>query len=78
MDLDITDLPDNFVSGLKELMGLYGFSVNGSIGLTTVRGETGITRTEDGYRISYSRECEFYREFVKLINGETQCGALRF
>lgn len=73
MDLDITDLPDNFVSGLKELMGLYGFSVNGSIELTTVRGEAGITHTEDGYRISYSRECEFYREFVKLINGGTQC-----
>ncbi|MBD5131782.1 MAG: beta-N-acetylhexosaminidase [Clostridiales bacterium] len=73
MDFDISDLPAKFISGLQELHDSYKFSTNGTIKLTAVRGETSILHNADGFCISYSRECEFYREFVKLVCGETQC-----
>lgn len=73
MDFDIAGLPTRFVCGLRELSADHAFSTDGSIKLTSRRGEAGFSKIADGYCISYSRECEFYRGFVKLLHGEKQC-----
>lgn len=73
MNFDITAIPEKFRTGLRELKDDYGFALDGGIGLTAQTGEPGITQTSDGFTITYKKDCEFYREFVKLLNGRQSC-----
>ena len=63
MDFDVTALSADFRAGLKEMETDYGFSTDGAIKLSAEPGEAGLCRTAGGYRITYRRKCEFYREF---------------
>ncbi len=73
MDFDVSALSADFRNGLKELENDYGFSTEGAIKLTAEEGEAGLARTAGGFRITYSRKCEFYREFLRILTGETEC-----
>ena len=71
MEFDIATLPENIVSGLKELRKDRNFSLHGNTVLTAKKGSAGICKTPNGFEIAHARDCEFYREFAKLIGGET-------
>lgn len=73
MDFDVTALSADFRAGLKEMETDYGFSTDGAIKLSAEPGEAGLCRTAGGYRITYRRKCEFYREFLRVLAGETEC-----
>ena len=71
MKFNIEKLPEPFRSGLVELSRDYAFETGGGVVLTAANGEAGIKKSADGFEISYGKPCEFYREFVKLLHGET-------
>ena len=71
IQFDISHLPVDFIMGLNELREDYKISLQGETVLTVKKGIAGFRKTANGYEITYAKECEFYREFVKLLNGET-------
>lgn len=71
IQFDISHLPVDFIMGLNELREDYKISLQGETVLTVKKGIAGFRKTVNGYEITYAKECEFYREFVKLLNGET-------
>ena len=72
MDFNITALPADLIGGLAELKQDYNFSIDGKTVLTATFGKSSsITQTGEVFFISYTQKCEFYREFVKLLNGQT-------
>ena len=71
MNFNLSALPAELKVGLAELKSDYNFSTNGKTVLNATFGQTaGIARTSEGFIITFTKKCEFYREFVRLINGE--------
>ncbi len=71
INLDISFIPADLITGLNELKEDYKFSLPGKAVLTVKKGVAGIRETQNGFEITYTKKCEFYREFVKLIGGKT-------
>lgn len=71
MQFDISALPADLKGGLSELKCDYDFSLSGKTVLTVAVGQTAqIAKTDDGFNISYTKKCEFYRQFIRLLSGE--------
>lgn len=71
MNFDITMLARDFADGLQALKADYSFTTDGGVRLTAEPGTAGIAATDGGYKVTYAKKCEFYREFVRLLSGET-------
>ncbi len=82
MFFDVGCLGNKWIEGLKELQKDYEFSLDGGIMLSAQKGEAGLNFSDNKVVITYQKECEFYREFVKLLNGEKhvkeKCAFQRF
>lgn len=72
MDFDVSALSRDFASGLRELEADYDFTTEGAIKLAAEPGEAGLSRTAGGFKITYAKKGEFYREFVRILAGETE------
>lgn len=71
MNFDISALPEDLSIGLRQLRNDYKFSVDGSTVLTAKKDfACGVFENKNGYELHYSKQCEFYREFAKLLVGE--------
>ena len=69
MNFDISALPSDLHAGLAELQADYKFSLNGKIILTAEYGQPCVVRSGGGFAIKYLHKSEFYRGFIKLLNG---------
>lgn len=70
MNFDLSALPSDLCEGLAELRADYKFSLNGKIILTAEHGQPCVVRSGGGFVIRYSDKSEFYRGFLKLLNGK--------
>lgn len=69
MNFDISALSPDFCAGLAELRADYKFSLNGKIVLAAEHGQPCVVHSGVGYIIRYTHKSEFYRGFLKLLNG---------